>query len=113
MTLNEVYEYLKMNGLPVTFHDDNTRIRLEGSTAALDTVVFLKVYKRSDEPYCAVASNPFVWLAEATYRDLDKLVESYIDHCDHDRAKRIRVSRLRYAVDLHQRQTVYRQTQTV
>jgi hypothetical protein len=112
MTLNEVYEYLKMNGLPVTFHDDNTRIRLEGSTAALDTIVFLMVYKRSDTS-CLVASSPSVMLSQATYRDLDTLVESYIDHCDHDRAKRIRVSRLRYAIDLHQRQTLYRQTQTL
>jgi hypothetical protein len=113
MTMNEVYEYLKMNGLPVTFHDDNTRIRLEGSTAALSSVLFLKVYKRSDEPYCTVASEPYVWLAEATYSDLDKLVESYIEFCDHDRAKRVRSARLRYAIDLHQRQTLYRQTQTL
>ncbi len=113
MTLNEVYEYLKMNGLPVTFHDDNTRIRLEGSTAALENIVFLKVYMNNNDMSCTVANEPFVLLVEATYRDLDKLVDSYIEHCDHDRAKRIRVSRLRYAVDLHQRQTVYRQTQTV
>jgi hypothetical protein len=72
MTLNEVYEYLKMNGLPVTFHDDNTRIRLEGSTAALDTIVFLKVYKRTDTS-CFVASSPSVMLSHATYRDLDTL----------------------------------------
>ena len=103
MTLNEVYEYLKRNGLPVTFHDDNTRIRLEGSTAALDTVVFLKVYKRTDDPCCTVASNPFVWREKATYRDLDTLIESYIEHCDLDSVKRIKVSRMRYAVDMHQR----------
>lgn len=113
MTLNEVYEYLKMNGLPVTFHDDNTRIRLEGSTAALDSTVFLKVYKRQNDTSCTVASKPFVWLPKATYRDLDTLVESYIEHCDVDRAKRVRSARLRYAVDLHQRQTLYRQTQTL
>lgn len=113
MTLNEVYVYLKMNGLPVTFHDDNTRIRLEGSTAALDTVVFLKVYKRTDDTSCTVASDRFVWLAKATYRDLDKLVESYIDFCDVDRARRVRSARLLYAMDLHQRQTRYRQTQTL
>ena len=106
MTLNEVYEYLKMNGLPVTFHDDNTRIRLEGSTAALDTVVFLKVYKRQNDTSCAVASSPFVWLEKATYRDLDTLIDSYIEHCDVDRAKRVRSARLRYAIDLHQRQTL-------
>ena len=72
MTLNEVYTYLKMNGLPVTLHDDDTRIRLEGSTAALDNVVFLKVYKFIGDTSCSVASSPSVWLAEATYRDIDK-----------------------------------------
>lgn len=107
MTLNEVYVYLKMNGLPVTLHDDNTRIRLEGSTAALDTVVFLKVYKRIGDTSCTVASDRFVWLAKATYRDLDTLVESYIEHCDLDSVKRVRVSRMRYAVDRHKRQTLY------
>ena len=112
MTLNEVYVYLKMNGLPVTFHDNDTRIRLEGSTAALDTIVFLKVYKRSDTS-CFVASSPSVMLAQATYRDLDILVNSYIDFCDVDRAKRVRSAILRYAMDLHKRQTLYRQTQTL
>jgi hypothetical protein len=112
MTLNEVYEYLKLNGLPVTFHDDNTRIRLEGSTAALDTVLFLKVYKCSDSSLW-IASEPYVWLDKATYRDLDTLVESYTEHFDLDGVKRIRASRLRYAADMHQRQTLYRQTQTL
>ena len=112
MTLNEVYEYLKMNGLPVTFHDDNTRIRLEESTAALDTIVFLKVYKRSDTS-CFVASSPSVMLIHATYQDLDSLINSYLDFCDVDRAKRVRSARLRYAVDLHNRSSAYRQTQTL
>lgn len=113
MTLNEVYVYLKMNGLPVTLHDNDSRIRLEGSTAALSTVVFLKVYKRTYDTSCTVASNPNVLLSEATYRDLDTLVESYLEHCDHEQAKRVRSARLRYAIDLHNRQTQYRQTQTV
>ena len=112
MTLNEVYTYLKMNGLPVVMHDDDTRIRLEGSTAALDTIVFLKVYKRSDTS-CFVASSPSVMLIHATYRDLDILVNSYLDFCDVDRAKRVRSARLRYAIDFHNRSSAYRQTQTL
>ena len=104
MTLNEAYDYLKMNGLPVTLHDDNTRIRLEGSTAALDNVVFLRVCRRRPDSSCSVASDPSVLLAEATYDDLDQLVASYLEHCDHDRAKSVRLSRLRYAIDLHKRQ---------
>lgn len=103
MTLNEVYVYLKMNGLPVTLHDDDMRIRLEGSTAALDNIVFLEVYRRRPESSCTVASDPNVLLAEATHRDLDRLVESYIEHCDLDSVKRIRLSRLRYAIDRHNR----------
>lgn len=112
MTLNEVYEYLKMNGLPVTFHDDNTRIRLEGSTLALENRVFIAVYERSDSSSC-VPGNPYVWLDKATRDDLDRLIESYIEHCDHDSAKRVRSARLRYAIDLHRRRTLYRQTQTL
>lgn len=105
MTLNEVYVYLKMNGLPVTFHEDESRIMLEGSTAALGTIVFLEVYKRRLDTSCSVASDPSVWLDKATQRDLDKLVESYIEHCDLDSVKRVRVSRMRYAIDRHKRQT--------
>ena len=102
MTLNEAYDYLKMNGLPVTMHEDDTEILLEGSTLALRNRVFIAVYKRSDSS-CCVPGYPYVWLAEATYRDLDKLIDSYLEHCDLDRAKSIRLSRLRYAIDLHQR----------
>lgn len=105
MTLNEVYVYLKMNGLPVTFSLDDSRIRLEGSTAALDNIVFLKVYKRIGDTSCSVASSPSVWLSEATYRDLDSLVESYLEHCGHEGAKRVRAARLRYAIDTHHRQS--------
>lgn len=103
MTIGEVYEYLKGNGLPVTFQEDESRIMLGGSTAALDTTVFLKVYRRSDTSALWVSSKPSVWLDKATYRDLDTLVESYIEHCDLDSVKRIKVSRMRYAVDMHQR----------
>ena len=44
MKLETVHEYLSQNGLPVTLHDDNRRIRLEGSTVALSNIVFLTVY---------------------------------------------------------------------
>lgn len=104
MTMNEVYIYLKKNGLPVTLHDDNTRIRLDGSTAALDTVLFTKVYEVSDSQ-CLVGSSPSVMLAKATYYDLDNLINSYLEHCDLDRIKRVRSARLRYAIDNHNGQT--------
>lgn len=100
MTLNEVYTYLKMNGLPVTLHDD-TRIRLEGSTAALDNILFTKVYN-AEGSSCFVDSDPSVMLIEATQRDL---VNSYLEHCDPQRIKMVRSARLRYAIDNHNRQT--------
>lgn len=59
--------------------------------------------ERTGDTSCTVASDPSVLLDEATYRDLDILVDSYIDFCDVARAKRVRSARLRYAIDLHQR----------
>lgn len=107
MTLESVYEYLSQNGLPVTWHDDNTRIRLEGSTAALTNLVFLTVYRRSDSSL-SVGSDDFVYLSAATHRDLDILIDSYleassIEHCDLSRAKIVRSRRLRYAIDRHKK----------
>lgn len=103
LTLNDVYEYLKMNGLPVTLHDDDTRIRLEGSTAALDNILFLSVYKRQYDMSYSVASSPSIGLDRATYRHLDILVDSYtealIENCDLDRLKRLRKARLRYSIE--------------
>lgn len=105
MTLETVYEYLSQNGLPVSWHDDNTRIRLESSTVALSNLLFLTVYKRSDSSI-SVGSDDFVYLSAATHRDLDILIDSYleassIEHCDLDQAKTVRSRRLRYAIDRH------------
>jgi hypothetical protein len=99
MTLHEVYEYLSQNGLPVTWHDDNTRIRLESSTVALTELLFLTVYRRADSSSIEVSSEDFVRLDAATHRDLDILIDSYLEHCDLDQAKTVRSRRLRYAID--------------
>jgi hypothetical protein len=107
LNLNEVYEYLKMNGLPVTLHDYNTRIRLEGSTAALDNILFLKVYKRQSDISYSVASSPSIELVSATYRHLDALIDSYTDalleNCDNDRIRSVRQARLRHSRDRYAR----------
>jgi diphthamide synthase subunit DPH2 len=107
MKLETVHEYLSQNGLPVTWDDDNTRIRLESSTVALSNIVFLTVYRRSDSSI-SVGSDDFVYLSVATHRDLDILIDSYleassIEHCDLSSAKIVRSRRLRYAIDRRKR----------
>jgi hypothetical protein len=103
MKLETVYDYLIKNGLPVTWHDDNTRIRLESSTVALTNLLFLTVYRRADSSI-EVSSEDFVRLDAATHRDLDILIDSYLEHCDLSSAKIVRANRLRYAIDRRKRQ---------
>lgn len=98
MKLETIYEYLSQNGLPVTWLDDNRGIRLGSSTVALSSLLFLTVYRRADSSL-SVGSDDFVYLSVATYRDLDILIDSYLEHCDLDQAKTVRSRRLRYAID--------------
>jgi hypothetical protein len=102
MKLETVYDYLIKNGLPVSWHDDNTRIRLESSTVALTNLLFLTVYRRADSSI-EVSSEDFVRLDAATHRDLDILIDSYLEHCDLSSAKIVRSRRLRYAIDRRKR----------
>ena len=103
MKLETVHEYLSQNGLPVTLHDDNRRIRLEGSTVALSNIVFLTVYNPPDSSSIEVSDRNFVCLDAATHRDLDILIDSYLEHCDLSSAKIVRSRRLRYAIDRRKR----------
>ena len=103
MKLENVYEYLKMNGLPVSWRYDDRGIMLEESTVALSSLVFLTVYRRSDSSI-SVGSDDFVYLSAATRRDLDSLIDSYLEHCDLDQAKTVRSARLRYAIDTHKKE---------
>lgn len=107
MKLETVYEYLSQNGLPVSWRFDNQGIRLGSSTVALSNLLFLTVYKCADSSI-GVSSEDFVYLSAATRRDLDSLIDSYleassIEHCDLDQAKTVRSHRLRYAIDRRKR----------
>ena len=108
MKLETIYEYLKMNGLTVSWNYNYTAIRLESSTVALTNLLFLRVYKRRDSSSIEVGSDDFLTISIVTRRDLDTLIDSYleassIEHCDLDQAKTVRSHRLRYAIDRRKR----------